>query len=143
MITEFAVGSWLLFVLFVAHALVGAVELGTDGWIQNITGNILTSEQGKILFVFTSMVMFGLRFSAHFIEKTLGVSPVVLLLVCSIMAFIGLNLVSNVNTFMMAILALTVYGFGKTFLWPRCWQLPATDSHAPERWRSASWAALE
>ena len=32
----------ILFVLFVTHALVGAVELGTDGWIQNITGNILT-----------------------------------------------------------------------------------------------------
>ncbi len=23
-------------------------ELGTDGWIQNITGNILTPDQGKI-----------------------------------------------------------------------------------------------
>ncbi|MDQ3213232.1 MAG: MFS transporter, partial [Acidobacteriota bacterium] len=48
--TNFSVGSWLLFVLFVTHALVGAVELGTDGWIQNITGNILTPAQGKILF---------------------------------------------------------------------------------------------
>ncbi|HUG91822.1 MAG TPA: MFS transporter, partial [Planctomycetaceae bacterium] len=38
-ITKFSVGSFLLFALFVAHALVGAVELGTDGWIQNITGN--------------------------------------------------------------------------------------------------------
>ncbi len=117
-ITEFAVGSWLLFVLFLVHAMVGAVELGTDGWIQNITGNILTSEQGKFLFVFTSAVMFGLRFSAHFIEKTLGLSPVMLLLVCAVLAFIGLNLTSHVNTFGMAVLALTVYGFGKTFFWP-------------------------
>ncbi len=31
-------GAFLLFVLFVAHLLVGAVELGTDGWIQNIHG---------------------------------------------------------------------------------------------------------
>src|SRR5262245_46477389 len=31
-------GSAMLFVLFIAHALLGAVELGTDGWIQNITG---------------------------------------------------------------------------------------------------------
>ncbi len=118
LITDFAVGSWLLFVLFVVHAMVGAVELGTDGWIQNITGNILTSEQGKILFVFTSMVMFGLRFCANFIEKTLGVSPVALLTICAVMAFIGLNLTSAVNSFGMAILALTVYGFGKTFFWP-------------------------
>ena len=117
-ITNFSIGSWLLFVLFIAHALVGAVELGTDGWIQNITGNILTSEQGKILFVFTSAVMFGLRFCADFIEKKLGLSPVALLLVCAVMAFIGLNLTSYVNSFGMAILALTVYGFGKTFFWP-------------------------
>ncbi len=118
MITDFSVGSWLLFILFVAHALVGAVELGTDGWIQNITGNILTSEQGKILFVFTSMVMFGLRFCADFIEKKLGISPIALLLLCAVMACIGLNLTSYVNSFGMAILALTVYGFGKTFFWP-------------------------
>src|SRR5438128_876818 len=68
-ITNFSIGAWLLFTLFVAHALVGAVELGTDGWIQNITGNILTPGEGKILFVFTSAIMFSLRFCADFIEK--------------------------------------------------------------------------
>ncbi|QDV30903.1 Major Facilitator Superfamily protein [Planctopirus ephydatiae] len=117
-ITKFSLGSFLLFVLFVTHALVGAVELGTDGWIQNITGNILTSQEGKILFVFTSAVMFALRFCAHFIEKQMGLSPVGILLVCSILAFIGLNLTSRVDSFTMALLALTVYGFGKTFFWP-------------------------
>lgn len=117
-ITNFSIGSWLLFVLFVAHALVGAVELGTDGWIQNITGNILSSSEGKILFVFTSAVMFGLRFCADFIEKKLGFSPIGILLTCSILACIGLNLTSYVSSFGMALLALTVYGFGKTFFWP-------------------------
>ena len=67
--TNFSIGSILLFVLFITHALVGAVELGTDGWIQNITGNILTPAQGKILFVFTSLLMFALRFCADFIER--------------------------------------------------------------------------
>ena len=43
-ITKFAIGHWLLFVLFIIHAMVGAVELGTDGWIQNITGAILTPD---------------------------------------------------------------------------------------------------
>ena len=75
-LTRFSFGSLLLFVLFVTHALVGAVELGTDGWAQNITGNLFTSEQGKILFVFTSLVMFLLRFCADFIEKRLGLSPI-------------------------------------------------------------------
>jgi hypothetical protein len=117
-ITKFSMGSILLFFLFIAHALVGAVELGTDGWIQNITGNILSSEQGKFLFVFTSLVMFALRFCAHFIEKKMGLSPIGILLVCAVLACVGLNLTSASNGFVMALLALTVYGFGKTFFWP-------------------------
>lgn len=117
-ITNFSMGSLLLFVLFLTHALVGAVELGTDGWIQNITGNILSSSEGKILFVFTSAVMFGLRFCADFIEKRLGLSPVALLLVCAVLACIGLNLTSRVEAFGMAMVALTIYGIGKTFFWP-------------------------
>ena len=47
----------------------GAVELGTDGSIQKITGNILTPSQGTQLFIFTSALMFLLRFCAQFIEK--------------------------------------------------------------------------
>ena len=117
-ITGFAVGHWLIFVLFIAHALVGAVELGTDGWIQNITGNILSSEEGKILFVWTSLMMFGLRFCAHWMEKTLNLKPVTLLFVCAVLACIGLNLVSTATAFTGAIIALSVYAFGKTFFWP-------------------------
>ena len=116
--TNFALGSWLLFVLFVTHLLIGAVELGTDGWIQNITGNLLTSEQGKILFVITSATMFALRFSADFIERRLGLSPVALLFVCSVLAFVGLNLTSAITGFSGALFALLVYAVGKTFFWP-------------------------
>jgi MFS family permease len=116
--TKFSLGAWLIFVLFLTHALVGAVELGTDGWIQNITGNILTPDQGKILFVFTSFVMFSLRFCADFIEKKLKLSPIGILLVCSILGVIGLNMVSGISTFAGAMVALTVYALGKTFFWP-------------------------
>src|SRR5215471_2828181 len=111
-------GALLLFVLFITHALIGSVELGTDGWIQNITGNILTPAQGKILFVFTSALMFSLRFCADFIEKKIGLSPVGILLSCSIIACIGLNLVSGIATFAGALIALAVYAVGKTFFWP-------------------------
>lgn len=117
-ITKFSIGSFLLFVLFITHAMVGSVELGTDGWIQNITGNILSSEEGKILFVFTSALMFALRFCADFIEKKLGLSPIAILLVSAILACIGLNLTSRIDTFLGAMVALTVYGVGKTFFWP-------------------------
>ena len=116
--TSFSVGAVLLFVLFATHALVGAVELGTDGWIQNITGNILTPAEGKILFVFTSLLMFSLRFCAHFIEKSLKLSPIGLLFICAVLAVIGLRMVSGIETFVGALAALAVYALGKTFFWP-------------------------
>ena len=115
---KFSIGAWLIFVLFIVHALVGAVELGTDGWIQNITGNILTSEQGKMLFVYTSTIMFLLRFCADFIESKLGLSPIGILLVCAVLACIGLNLASGITTFAGALVALGIYAVGKTFFWP-------------------------
>ncbi len=117
-ITKFSIGSFLLFFLFIVHAMVGAVELGTDGWIQNITGNLFSSEQGKALFLWTSAIMFGLRFCAHWIENTLKLSPVGLLVVCSILAVVGLQLASTMQTFTMALLALGIYAVGKTFFWP-------------------------
>ncbi len=117
-ITNFAIGHWLLAFLFVIHAMIGAVELGTDGWIQNITGAILNPTQGKILFVLTSLMMFVLRFCAHFIETRLGLKPVSLLFVCALFGCLGLNLVSAVSTFGPALGALVVYAIGKTFFWP-------------------------
>lgn len=116
--TNFSIGSFLLFTLFLVHALVGAVELGTDGWIQNITGNLFTSAEGKYLFMWTSAIMFSLRFCADFIEKKLGLSPVGILVICAALACLGLNLASNITSIGMAFLALAVYAIGKTFFWP-------------------------
>lgn len=117
-VTNFALGSIVLFVLFIAHALVGAVELGTDGWQQNVTGNILTPEQGNILFVLSSTIMFFLRFCADFIERRLRIPPLGILLICSVLACIGLNLMSGITTFAGAALAISIYAIGKTFFWP-------------------------
>lgn len=116
--TKFSIGHWLIFVLFITHALVGAVELGTDGWIQNITGAILSEQEGKMLFVFTSLVMFLLRFCAHFIEEKAGLNPISLLFICAVLGCVGLNLVSAVTAFGPALGALLVYAIGKTFFWP-------------------------
>ena len=117
-VTRFSLGAWLLFSLFVAHLLIGAVELGTDSWIGNITGNLLTPGQGQILFVFTSAIMFGLRFCAGFLEKRIGLSPIGILLVSAVLACLGLNLAAGIQTFVGALLALAVYALGKTFFWP-------------------------
>ncbi|MBK8040395.1 MAG: MFS transporter [Verrucomicrobiaceae bacterium] len=118
LVTKFSLGSILLFVLFVTHAIIGSVELGTDQWIQFITGNLFTSEQGKYLFLWTSAIMFGLRFCGHWIEHTLKLSPVALLLVCSALAFVGLQMASGMETFPAALLAMGIYAVGKTFFWP-------------------------
>jgi hypothetical protein len=117
-LSGWSMGAVLLFVLFIAHALVGAVELGTDSWIQNITGNILTPQQGQWLFIFTSALMLSLRFCGHWIEKNLKLSPVGLLFVCALCAVAGLNMVSAITTFGGAMAALVIYGIGKTFFWP-------------------------
>ena len=117
-VTRFSLGSLLLFVLFVTHAIVGAVELGTDSWIEAITGNLFTPEQGKFLFFYTSLIMFSLRFCAHFIEQKIGLSPIGLLVTASVLAFGGLTLASGMSSFGAALVALGIYALGKTFFWP-------------------------
>ena len=107
-ITRFSIGSLLLFVLFITHAIVGAVELGTDGWIEAITGNLFTAEQGKMLFIWTSAIMIGLRFCSHWIETKLGLSPIGILVTSALLAFVGLQLASGMNSFAIALLALGV-----------------------------------
>ena len=115
MLAEFA-APVLLLLLFV-HALLGYVELGTDSWIGNITGNILASrEQGLLLFVYTSMLMFALRFFAGpIVEK---ISPLGLLFTGAACGAIGLTLLSSAQIGLMVVVAATIYGIGKTFLWP-------------------------
>jgi MFS family permease len=116
-ITGFTLGPVLLAVLLIIHALVGYVELGTDSWIANITGNIMASPQkGLLLFVYTSGLMFVLRFFAGPIVHK--ISPLGLLCVSGCMGAIGLYLLGGATTAMACIVAATIYGFGKTYLWP-------------------------
>lgn len=117
-LTRFTTGSIILFALLTAHLLLGAFELGTDGWIQNITGNILTPEQGKLLFILASATMFALRFSFGTIERHLKLSPLAVLLASAILACVGLTLASGMESFMGALVALLIYAVGKAFLWP-------------------------
>ena len=117
-ITKFAIGHWLLFVLFLAHAIIGSLELGTDSWIENINGTILTPELGKILFIFASAMMFALRFCSHWIESKLKLSPVAILFVCSLFAIAGLTLAAGASGVAAAFVAMFVYSIGKTFFWP-------------------------
>jgi hypothetical protein len=104
-------------VLLLIHAMVGYVELGTDSWIAKITGSILdNANYGLLLFIYTSGLMFILRFFGGPIEHRL--SPLGLLCLSGVMGCIGLTLLSAAEGIAMCVIAATVYALGKTFLWP-------------------------
>ncbi len=124
MLLEFV--SPILLMLLLLQAMVGYVELGTDSWISNVTGTILTNKNyGLMLFVWTSGLMFVLRFFAGPIVHR--ISPLGLLFCAAVLGCIGLLLLGNapadvggvsVGAILFCILAATIYGCGKTFFWP-------------------------
>jgi MFS family permease len=115
MLLQFA-APLLLFLLLI-HAMVGYVELGTDSWISKITGTIMASKaNGLLLFVYTSSLMFALRFFAGPIVHR--ISPLGLLFCSAVLAAIGLSLLGRVDTALLCVVAATIYGCGKTFFWP-------------------------
>jgi MFS family permease len=116
-VTGFRFGHLLLAFLLLVHAMVGYVELGTDSWIAKITGTIMASEaNGLLLFVYTSGLMFILRFFAGPIVER--ISPLGLLAFSAVFGAIGLTLLGNADGIAMCVIAATIYGIGKTFLWP-------------------------
>lgn len=107
----------LMVVLLVIHAMVGYVELGTDSWIAKITGAIMGSPgAGLALFVYTSTLMFLLRFVAGPIVHR--ISPLGLLFASGVLGAIGLTMLGAATTVATCVVAATVYALGKTFLWP-------------------------
>ncbi|MEO8494372.1 MAG: MFS transporter, partial [Planctomycetota bacterium] len=113
MLGQFA--SPLLLMLLLLHACVGYVELGTDSWITNITESILKG-QGFFLFVYASGIMFILRFFAGPIVER--INPLGLLCLSTILGTSGLFLLGSVKSVALVWIAVTIYGVGKTFLWP-------------------------
>jgi MFS family permease len=107
-------GSPILLFLLVLHACVGYVELGTDSWITNITEDMVGN--GFLLFIYASAIMFILRFFAGPIVER--VNPLGLLCISTVLGTTGLLWLSSVTNAATAWIAVTVYGFGKTFLWP-------------------------
>lgn len=116
-VMKFKPGPLLFAVLLCIHAMLGYVELGTDSWITNITGNILASaKNGLLLFVYTNVLMTVLRFCAGPIAHK--ISPLGLLFAGTLCSFTGLTFLGHAQTAMFLVIAATIYGCGKTFLWP-------------------------
>jgi MFS family permease len=105
---------FMLLIMF----LLATTELGTDGWISNIMQTVLGTQTSGLLFlIYTSAIMFILRFFAGPIVHKL--SPLGLLCVCSAIACGGLFWLSHAGTaWVMLLLAATFYGCGKSFFWP-------------------------
>jgi len=113
MLAEFA--SPILIFLFLLHAMVGYVELGTDSWITNIQEAVI-HENARLLFIWTSCIMFVLRFFAGpIVEK---INPVGLLFASAVLGCAGLYWLGSTSEGLAIFLAATVYGLGKTFFWP-------------------------
>src|SRR5205085_6181415 len=109
----------ILAFLYLMHALVGYVELGTDSWITNITERVLENQDKALMaFIWTNLLMFTLRFFAGPIVHK--INPVGLLFVSAVFGTAGLWMLGLPFTDSVVpwVLAVTVYGIGKTFYWP-------------------------
>jgi hypothetical protein len=118
-VTNFSLGSWVLAFLYLMHALVGYVELGTDGWITNVTNQVLKNETNATLaFIWTNVLMCFLRFFAGPIVHK--INPIGLLFASAALGTIGLYLLGNpsIDSVWPWMVAVTIYGLGKTFYWP-------------------------
>jgi len=118
-VTKFAIGSWVLAFLYVMHALVGYVELGTDSWITNITARVLdSSTNAKLVFIWTNVLMFTLRFFAGPIVHK--INPIGLLFGSAVLGTAGLYMLGMpfTDSVWPWVAAVTIYGIGKTFYWP-------------------------
>jgi MFS family permease len=103
--------------LLLVMVLLATTELGTDGWISDIMRSVLeSSTKGTLFLVYTSLIMFVLRFFAGPIVHR--ISPLGLLATCAAIASLGLLWLSTAQATGMLFLAATFYGFGKTFFWP-------------------------
>lgn len=114
-----ALASGLLLFLFLLHAMVGYVELGTDSWIINITNTVLANKNTALLaFIWTNVLMFTLRFFAGPIVHK--ISPLGLLFCSAVLGTAGLYMLGMpwTSSAWPWLAAVTVYGIGKTFYWP-------------------------
>ena len=119
LMSGFSIGHFVLAVLYLLHALVGYVELGTDSWIINITERVLSNRNEALLaFIWTNVLMFTLRFFAGPIVHK--INPLGLLFVSAVLGTAGLWLFGQpfTGSTWPWVAAVTVYGIGKTFYWP-------------------------
>lgn len=112
-----SVGQPMFLFLLVLMIPLATTELGTDSWITSlmeIPMKAMAFNAGWVL-VYTSLIMMILRFCAAPVVKLL--TPLGVLTASCALAVVGLIALSRA-TGMSILLAATLYGIGKTYLWP-------------------------
>jgi MFS family permease len=118
----------MFLLMFVCMWMTASTELGPDQWVGTLITN-LTGMRGILILVYTSGIMFLLRF---FVGGRLAhrLSPLGLLTLSAALSAIGLFSLGAVSTPIQAFLAATVFGVGKTFFWPT--MLGVTSERFPQ-----------
>jgi len=108
----------LFLLLFVCMWMTAAAELGPDQWFPTVMGNLVPALQGVLFLVYTAGLMFLLRtFGSGIAHK----SPLGTLIVCSVLTFAGLYWLGGLrpgDSAVVAFIAATIFGVGKTYFWP-------------------------
>jgi MFS family permease len=115
-----AFGRPIFIILLLVMILLATTELGTDSWISALLTPVLKgfgANAGNWVLVYTSAIMFGIRFFAAPLAHRFGATG--LLVGSSLTVATGLLCLAHAGTAPLLIFAAaTLYGAGKSFFWP-------------------------
>ncbi len=105
-----------LFVIwFLCMFMTAALELAPGRWVDAMLSRTV-GFQGILLASYVAFIMFLFRFFAGTISHRF--SPIGLMWISSILAGIGLFMLSKANSPVTGLLAATIWGAGVCFMWP-------------------------
>ncbi|MEM1222661.1 MAG: MFS transporter [Verrucomicrobiota bacterium] len=113
-----SIGNPLLIFLIIIMMPLAITELGTDGAISGLMHKpmIEAGWNPTWVLVYTSAIMMVLRFFAGPVITKVG--PLGLLAGCSVLAIVGLYMLSFAQAVGFIFLSATIYGVAKTYFWP-------------------------
>jgi MFS transporter len=112
------VANPMFLLLLACMIMTAATELGPDQWFPSIM-KALTGLEGVLFLVYTAGLMFVLRF--FFGAVVHRFSPFAVLTVCSVLSALGLYWLGGMSQgtpAVVAFVAATLFGVGKTYYWP-------------------------
>lgn len=106
----------LFVVLFFMMFLTAATELGPGGWIANIYQDVMGGQEGILLLVWGSGLMYILR--QFFSKQAHSISPILLITITTPLAALGLFMFRFATTPLVFFIAATLLYVGVCFWWP-------------------------